>query len=263
MQNANMHRLTASLEFKALGEFFVHSLRHLEESPTVVVVGRRNLKKRSASIEALLDGLHKEGFSVCWYECMGARYARLRQRALEEIGDAWLDSFVIRHPVMGILATKAVRLRLKIKYPKRRCFLLNKWDTDSFSAKNLRRFLGELSAPEVLLMSHSAGGIAASLVASEKSIKKLVCFGYPFKHPEKADEDDRTAHLACVSKPFLIVQGSRDEYGTVQDAQRYALSPHIVLSAIEADHDYDSLDKPVLDQVLQLVLQFLRSKQGV
>lgn len=263
LQNANMHCVTASLRSKALGDFFVHYLGSLTSHPIVVVVGRNNLKKRSTSIELLLRELHKNGFSVCWYECLGARYAKQRQRELEAVGNAWLNAFVVRYPVMGMLATKGVRLCLKLKYPKKRWFLFRKWSDISDPSLNLRRFLGQLSAPEVILLSHSAGGIAASMAASEKSVSKIVCFGYPFKHPEKVDEDHRTAHLKTVSKPFLIVQGSQDEYGTVQDAQRYALSPQIVLNAIDSDHDYDSLESPIFDQMLQLVLQFLRPKQSV
>ena len=244
---------------KPLGAFFVHHLGPLGARPTVVVVGRSNLNKRSTSIDSLLSALHAEGFSVCWYECIGGRYARLRQHALEQIGHAWLNAFVRHHALMGRLATRAVRLCLKLKYPKRRCFLLAKWADSSDPVHNLRCFLAKLAAPEVMLLSHSAGGIAASMSESDTSVKKVVCFGYPFKHPDKPDEAYRTAHLAAVSKPFLIIQGARDEYGTAQDAQRYALSPHIEVCAIDSDHDYDSLDPLVLNQVSQLVLQFLKA----
>jgi predicted alpha/beta-hydrolase family hydrolase len=83
----------------------------------------------------------------------------------------------------------------------------------------------------------SLGGRMASLVADEVGARGLVCLGYPF-HPPGRPEKLRTAHLAELRTPALIVQGTRDPFGTPDEVRCYALSPAIRLVWIEdGDHD--------------------------
>jgi len=68
-------------------------------------------------------------------------------------------------------------------------------------------------------------------------VRALVCLGYPF-HPQGQPEKLRTAHLAALSTPTLIVQGTRDPFGTEEEVSRYALSSSIALHWIEdGDHN--------------------------
>src|SRR6187431_3000483 len=66
----------------------------------------------------------------------------------------------------------------------------------------------------------SMGGRVASLVADELydagTIAGLVCLGYPF-HPPAKPEQLRTAHLEHLRTPTLICQGTRDEFGTIDE----------------------------------------------
>lgn len=82
----------------------------------------------------------------------------------------------------------------------------------------------------------SLGGRMASLVADELGVRGLVCLGYPF-HPPGQPERLRTAHLATLRTPALIVQGERDPFGTRSDVAAYRLSPAIRLHWI-ADGDH-------------------------
>jgi predicted alpha/beta-hydrolase family hydrolase len=87
----------------------------------------------------------------------------------------------------------------------------------------------------------SMGGRVASMVAddlfAEGRIAGLVCLGYPF-HPPGKPEQLRTAHLEGLQTPALIVQGTRDEFGTWDDVTGYALAPGIELMWLEdGDHD--------------------------
>lgn len=87
----------------------------------------------------------------------------------------------------------------------------------------------------------SMGGRIASLVAGELhaagAISALVCLGYPF-HPPGMPEKLRTAHLAALACPALIVQGERDPFGTQVEVEAMALSPAIRLAWIgDGDHD--------------------------
>jgi predicted alpha/beta-hydrolase family hydrolase len=82
----------------------------------------------------------------------------------------------------------------------------------------------------------SMGGRIASMVADELRVAGLVCLGYPF-HPPGEPEKLRTAHLAKLRTRTLIVQGSRDTFGTEEEIATYTLSKAIrVLSLPDGDH---------------------------
>lgn len=85
----------------------------------------------------------------------------------------------------------------------------------------------------------SMGGRIASLVADELRVRGLVCLGYPF-HPPGQLEKLRTAHLATLLTPTLIVQGERDPFGTRQEVEGYSLSPAIEVHFLgDGDHSFE------------------------
>jgi predicted alpha/beta-hydrolase family hydrolase len=71
----------------------------------------------------------------------------------------------------------------------------------------------------------SMGGRIASMIAdplyARGCIAGLLCLGYPF-HPPKKPEQLRTAHLERLQVPTLIVQGTRDPFGTRDEVEGYA-----------------------------------------
>ena len=85
----------------------------------------------------------------------------------------------------------------------------------------------------------SMGGRMASMVAEELGVRGLVCLGYPFHAPGRP-EKPRVAHLANLRTPALVVQGTRDQFGTREDVAGYTLSPAIGLRWIEdGDHSLE------------------------
>ena len=93
----------------------------------------------------------------------------------------------------------------------------------------------------LIIGGKSMGGRVASMVADELfaagKIAGLLCLGYPF-HPPAKPAQLRTKHLAGLKTPALIVQGTRDEFGTRDEVARYDLSPAIELFWLEdGDHD--------------------------
>lgn len=87
----------------------------------------------------------------------------------------------------------------------------------------------------------SMGGRMASLLADELEADALVCLGYPFHAIGKADKP-RTAHLADLKTPTLIVQGERDAMGDRHTVASYQLSSAIELFWLTAgDHDLKPL----------------------
>lgn len=84
----------------------------------------------------------------------------------------------------------------------------------------------------------SLGGRMASLVADEAAVAGLVCLGYPF-HPPGQPDRLRTKHLAALRTPALILQGTRDPFGTPEDVAGYDLSRSIRIEWIEdGDHSW-------------------------
>lgn len=71
----------------------------------------------------------------------------------------------------------------------------------------------------------SMGGRIASHLASQglEDLAGLVALGYPL-HPPGRPEQLRAVHLARIRQPMLIVQGSRDAFGTPEEL-RPALAP--------------------------------------
>lgn len=94
---------------------------------------------------------------------------------------------------------------------------------------------------KLIIGGKSMGGRVASMIADEMHgagrIAGQLCLGYPF-HPMGRPEQLRTAHLAGLKCPALIVQGTRDELGTRDEVAGYTLSPAIeVLWLEDGDHD--------------------------
>ncbi|HEY7574121.1 MAG TPA: alpha/beta family hydrolase [Thermoanaerobaculia bacterium] len=84
----------------------------------------------------------------------------------------------------------------------------------------------------------SLGGRIASMVADEAGVLGLVCLGYPF-HPPGRPDRLRTKHLENLATRALIVQGTRDPFGTREDVAGYRLSPSISVHWLEdGDHSW-------------------------
>src|SRR5205085_1767932 len=66
-------------------------------------------------------------------------------------------------------------------------------------------------ARRLVIGGKSLGGRIATHVADAAGVRGLVCFGYPF-HPPKQPQKLRTAHLATLQTPMLVVQGTHDEF---------------------------------------------------
>ena len=89
----------------------------------------------------------------------------------------------------------------------------------------------------IALAGKSLGGRVASTLADELGARALVCLGYPF-HPPKHPTKLRTAHLAGIATPTLVLQGERDPFGTPDEVAGYQLSPTITVQWL-ADGDHD------------------------
>ncbi|MEM9304532.1 MAG: alpha/beta family hydrolase [Pseudomonadota bacterium] len=85
----------------------------------------------------------------------------------------------------------------------------------------------------------SMGGRVASMLAdATPAVEAVVCLGYPF-HPPGKPEKLRTEHLLGQATPTLIVQGTRDPFGTPDEVAGYGLAPTIRVTWLEdGDHSF-------------------------
>ena len=101
-----------------------------------------------------------------------------------------------------------------------------------------RALIAQLDRPCVI-GGKSMGGRMASLLMQDapEQVKGCVCLGYPFHPPGKPD-NLRTEHLAQLSLPLLMVQGTRDTMGTKEEVAGYILDSSIHWQWLEdGNHD--------------------------
>lgn len=127
--------------------------------------------------------------------------------------------------------------------------------------------IAALGGPSRLVIGgKSMGGRMASYVADEARVAGLVCLGYPF-HPPGRPEKLRTKHLATLATPTLVVQGTRDAFGTREDVAGYELSPAIRVHWLEGgDHSWKPparsgrTEKQNLEEGFAAVVAFLKER---
>jgi hypothetical protein len=82
----------------------------------------------------------------------------------------------------------------------------------------------------------SLGGRMASMIADEVAAAGLVVFGYPF-HPPGNPNRPRVEHLRVMQTPALILQGTRDPFGSPEEVESYGLPATIRVEWVEdGDH---------------------------
>jgi len=231
------------------------------------MVGRSNFRKSSASLEQMIFELEASGYGVYGFESRKVRLIRRLDRWFEGLLSGRVSDFCRRHPVMGKLLRKLFKASWLLMRPGEWRVLLH-WHEhpNKQAARDLQQLLRQWQRQwpdrRVHLISHSAGGIVSSWVQSESNVLSLVCFGYPFKHPDMEDEPARTAHLQGVTKPFLIIQGVQDESGNAEKALQYQLSDTTRVAAVDSGHDYDHLIPEVYEYCYALICKFIERKSN-
>jgi uncharacterized protein len=100
------------------------------------------------------------------------------------------------------------------------------------------RVVQMLGRERLVIGGKSMGGRIASLVADEAGVRGLVCLGYPF-HPTGKPDRLRVEHLRALTTPTLILQGTRDPFGTREEIKGYELSSAIHIHYLEdGNHDF-------------------------
>jgi uncharacterized protein len=100
-----------------------------------------------------------------------------------------------------------------------------------------RTALAEVGGRPVIGGRSMGGRVASMVAAADPGVAGLVCISYPWHPPAKPDQP-RIAHLAGLATPTLIVQGTRDPFGSPEEVAGYPLAPAIdILWLEDGDHD--------------------------
>jgi len=122
----------------------------------------------------------------------------------------------------------------------------------------------------VFIGGKSMGGRMATQLAAGKPelpVSGLVLLGYPL-HPPGQPHKRRDAHLPSIRRPMLVIQGSRDAFGTPEElAPAFgALDPPATLHVIEGgDHSFkvaraDAARRAAIDdEVRQTAVEWMQA----
>lgn len=93
-------------------------------------------------------------------------------------------------------------------------------------------------APLCVAAGKSMGGRVASMMLAQKRCRGAISLGYPF-HPPGKPEKLRNDHWGQIERPWLIVQGTRDPFGTFDEVKQYSLPLTAQVAwLVDGDHDF-------------------------
>jgi predicted alpha/beta-hydrolase family hydrolase len=114
----------------------------------------------------------------------------------------------------------------------------------------------------LILGGHSMGGRMASMVTADvdgggavKNLAALVLLAYPL-HPPKQPEKLRVEHFPDITVPCLFISGTRDEFGTPDELERWTGTISAPVERVWLDgarHDLKGRDAEIADLVAGFV----------
>ena len=76
------------------------------------------------------------------------------------------------------------------------------------------------------------------MIAEEAGVSGVICLGYPF-HPPGKPERIRVEHLKSLTRPVLILQGTRDPFGGPEDVAGYVFPDNFEVRWMEdGEHSF-------------------------
>ncbi|MCO4745575.1 MAG: dienelactone hydrolase family protein [Proteobacteria bacterium] len=108
---------------------------------------------------------------------------------------------------------------------------------DELVARQVRAAAAEVSGAVLVVGGFSRGGRVSAGLASELGAAGVVAFAFPFHPRQSPDAGPRLKLLRSLDCPILIVQGTRDSHGNLQQVRGYDLAPTLQLHWLEdANH---------------------------
>lgn len=231
----------------------------LDHTHILLIVGRDNFGKDELFIQSLITSLRHENWTIVYFEYKWMRTEKILNEKTKKILSHF-EKYPRIKRVLGWIAKSVVLLQYPNRYDYFLPDFLNINKSVSKRASRLRKFVRSFKDNQnINIISRSAGSRVSSLIENEPAIKRIVCISYPFKHPKKSDERNRVSHLKNITKPFLIIQGSNDEYGGAEVVNKYKLSPSISFRFFDTTHDF-KVTKEEQEKLFLEIKQFILSQ---
>lgn len=191
--------------------------------------------------------------------CLGNSHQDATPTLIYLGGDAYPDEADCEQRLASVVAEN-----LSFSFVSQKCFVIGdemsigSWRSIPLRLTRAQEFISQFVGP-VVLMGRSSGARVASLLADLPQVKAIVCLAYPFKNPDHPPEESRYVHLASMSKPMLIFQGIKDNYGGLKVTRQYQLSEAVELFFLNLCHGFGPSDEQLRLVVLrtQRFLDFL------
>lgn len=201
---------------------------------TLIILQRDNLLRDRGLIHHLAEHLEPLFTSIVYFDF--DPYAKYTSVFLDPKDRLARLPTWIRKPYKALLL---------LKYPSRWLYFFTWFRRAEVPIKDrcekLIEYITQLKqdGQKVFILARSSGGRVASLVADQVGVEKIICLGYPFKHPERDIEPERYVHLEHLKTPMLILQGAYDIYGGKEIEHTYSMSDTISLEFVDTDHDFN------------------------
>ena len=231
----------------------------LSNQHMILFIGRSSTYKFSTPLLNLIKELNLKKYTLVWFESVNITInASLDIQYNRSIGKI-LSLLPERLAPLASIGRKLFKAGYAIVRPAYWGYFVSRLSdpiqNQSREYKQAITFLG--SDKKIDILTHSAGGRVAVDLAKLPSIRKLICFGYPFKHPNEPADKRRTDPLNTIEKPCLIIQGNDDEYGGWEVLYKYCFSDNIEFLLVETNHEYADLESNQWELVNEAIGRFL------
>jgi predicted alpha/beta-hydrolase family hydrolase len=136
------------------------------------------------------------------------------------------------------LGVRVVRFEFRYMAQRRTGGTKRPPDRENVLRETWLEVIDKVRTSRLVIGGKSMGGRIASLLADETEAAGLVCLGYPF-HPTGKPAQTRIEHLKAIKTPTLILQGTRDPFGTRDEVAKYPLATSVLLNWLEdGDHSF-------------------------
>jgi hypothetical protein len=96
---------------------------------------------------------------------------------------------------------------------------------------------------DIWIGGKSMGGRVSAIISKEINVSGVIVLGYPF-HPINNKDKLRLDCLQSYGPSILIIQGTRDKFGSIKEVKKYNLNEKNSIFWLEdGDHSFKTLKK--------------------
>ena len=159
-----------------------------------------------------------------------------------------MDSVFMNTIVKGIIERDILVIRFEFPYmSKRRLGKTSFPDKVSFLCTFYKDMFHKIKKifpkKDIWIGGKSMGGRVSAIISKEINVTGVIVLGYPF-HPINNKDKLRLDCLQSDGPSILIIQGTRDKFGSVNEVKKYNLNEKTSIFWLEdGDHSFKTLKK--------------------